>query len=103
VKLRIAGKIAVVAPYRKHEALLYGVHFNERVNAFVVLPQAVGRNHGFPAQRTACPVLLQTVHHAVHVNGVPARRHVCGFDRMEQIFQTDGAVGVELLGLAAVV
>jgi hypothetical protein len=103
VKLRIAGKIAVVAPYRKHEALLYGVHFNERVNAFVVLPQAVGRNHGFPAQRTACPVLLQTVHHAVHVNGVPARRHVRGFDRMEQILQTNGAVGVELLGLAAVV
>ena len=37
------------------------------------------------------------------MNGVPARRHVRGFYRMEQILQTDGAVGVELLGLAPVV
>jgi len=68
-----------------------------------VLSQAVGRYHGFPAQRTACPVLMKTGHHAVDVNGVPARRHASGFDRMEQILQTDGAVGVELLGLAPVV
>ena len=39
----------------------------------------------------------------MRVYGVPARRHVRGFDRMEQIFQAHGAVGVELLGLAPVV
>jgi hypothetical protein len=68
-----------------------------------VLFHALGRKHRFSAQRAAHPVLLKAVHHAVNVNGMPACRNVCWFDGMEQILQADGAVSMELLGLAPMI
>ena len=62
--------------------------------------QTVGWQHCFAAQRTVHPVLLKALDHAVHVNGMPARRHMRWFDGMEQILQAYGAVGVEPIGLA---
>jgi hypothetical protein len=64
---------------------------------------ALGRQHGFSAQRAAQPVLLHAAYEAMRVNGMPACRNVRWFDGMEQIFQADGAVGVELPGLALVI
>ena len=39
----------------------------------------------------------------MRVNGMPARRHVCRFSGMEQIFQADGAVGVETFSFAQMI
>jgi hypothetical protein len=94
---------AVVAPNVKCDVFLRGIRFYHGVNVRSVLFQSVGRQHGFSAQRAAYPVLLKAVHHAVNVNGMPACRHMRWFDGMEQILQADGAVGVELLGLAPMI
>jgi hypothetical protein len=43
---------------------------------------------------------LHAAYEAMRVNGMPARQHSCRFNRIKQIFQADGAVGVEPFGFA---
>jgi hypothetical protein len=63
----------------------------------------VGWQHGFPAQRTTCAVLLHAAYEAMRVNGMPTRRNGCRFYRIKQILQADGAVGVEPFGLTPMI
>ena len=93
----------VIATHVKHNLFLNWMRINQGVHLGIVFLQSVGRQHGFPAQRTAHSVLLKAVEHAAHMHGMPARQHVCGFGGMEQIFQAHGAVRVEPIRLARVI
>jgi hypothetical protein len=75
----------------------------QRINGCIVLLQLVRWQHGFPAQRTAQPVLLKAAQLAMRVHGMPARQHGGRFDRMEQIFQAHGTVRVEPVRLALMI
>jgi hypothetical protein len=74
---------AVVAFNVEREFFLHWMRVYQRINGCIVLLQLVRWQHGFPAQRTAQPVLLKATQLAMRVHGMPARQHGCRFDRME--------------------
>jgi hypothetical protein len=103
VELYFAVKVAIVAPNDDQKLFLHGTCLYQCIHSRIVSLQIVGRQHGFPTRWATQPVLLHAANKAVRVNGMPACRNVNGFNGVEQIFQADGAVGVELLGLAPVI